>query len=531
MCTPGEVRELGQILASKPKLRGILAIDEGTTGTRAAIVTEAGDIPFLSYRQLETDNPSPGIVEQSFEQLWNATLEVLREAYERAGELGITPIAVAIATQRATASLWDTATGQPFGKGMVWQDTRHSEHLGQLSGSWDTKLREKTGRPAGVRSPYLWAAERLAIEPEIAAAYERGTLMFGTVDTWLAWNLTGGRSHITSPTNVAACGGYDLDSGSYLSDWITELGFPQELLASICDDGGHDLGMLDPSILGMELPIRALIGDQHGAILGLGCFEPHQSTCIHGTGSFVDQILSGRMILGTDLPDAVTGTIGWHSGQTVHAVENFTSATGSALGWLCRQLKMFSDPAEISELASRQTLWSETVPRFIPALTGIRLPVIDTRVRASITGLSLATTREQIAVGMLEGIAQCVAQSVDANATAAGVRPHRIFVGGGLSQSDPLLQMQADLTGVPMLRYPNTDKATVRGASYLAGVNLFWDSLDEAALTMGRPEAFEPKLSDSLAADYTNTWRDSVLAEQRALDEARPSKIQQSAPA
>src|SRR5699024_1932253 len=289
--------------------------------------------------------------------------------------------------------------------------------------------------------------------------------------------------------------------------------------------------MLDPSILGMELPIRALIGDQHGAILGLGCFEPHQSTCIHGTGSFVDQILSGRMILGTDLPDAVTGTIGWHSGQTVHAVENFTSATGSALGWLCRQLKMFSDPAEISELASRQTLWSETVPRFIPALTGIRLPVIDTRVRASITGLSLATTREQIAVGMLEGIAQCVAQSVDANATAAGVRPHRIFVGGGLSQSDPLLQMQADLTGVPMLRYPNTDKATVRGASYLAGVNLFWDSLDEAALTMGRPEAFEPKLSDSLAADYTNTWRDSVLAEQRALDEARPSKIQQSAPA
>lgn len=509
-------------MSNTPSQRGILAIDEGTTGTRAAIVTESGDVPFISYRVLETCSPTPGVVEQSFELLWSVTLEVLREAYARARELNIEPVAVAVANQRATAGLWDSTTGRPYGQAMVWQDTRCAEQLRLLSGDWDPALRSHTGRSAGVRSPYLWASERITAEPEVAIAHSRGTLLFGTVDTWLTWKLTGGRTHVTTPTNVAACGGYDLDTGDYYAEWIRALGFPEKLLPTIHDDGGHDLAFLDPSVLGVELPIRALIGDQHGAILGLGCLDTGQSTCIHGTGSFVDQILADRVAMDAAVPEAVTGTVGWRSGATVPAVENFTAATGSALSWLCRQLQMFADPVEITELASQETLWSRPVPRFVPALTGLRLPVIDTRMRASLTGMGMATTRGEVAVGMLEGIAQCVAQSVDANIAVAGQGPTQLYVGGGLSKSDPLVQMQADLTGVPMLRYPDTDKATLRGASFLAGLGLFWDSLSEASQTMGSPEVFEPGLTQSQASEHTGAWRAAVAAELRELDASEP---------
>ncbi|MCQ9385459.1 FGGY family carbohydrate kinase [Brevibacterium moorei] len=506
-------------MSSNPTQRGILAIDEGTTGTRAAIVTESGDIPYISYRQLETHNPAPGVVEQSFELLWDVTLEVLRDAHARARDLGIEPVAVSVATQRATSGLWDAATGQPYGHAMVWQDTRYAEKLAEYAGDWDAQLRRTTGRPAGVRSPYLWAAERLP-EPEVARALEHGTLRFGTVDTWLTWKLTGGRTYITTPTNLAACGGYDLSRDAYLHDWIAALGFPVELLPEITDDGATELGRLAPEILGAELPIRAVMGDQHGAILGLGCFDAGQSTCIHGTGSFIDQILASRAALDVTVPQAVTGTVGWRAGATVPAVENFTAATGSALNWLCREMRMFVDPLEITELASRETLWTGTAPRFVPALTGIRLPVIDTRVRASISGMDLSTTRGEVAVGMLEGIAQCVAQSVDANVAVAGVRPDRLCVGGGLSQSDPLVQMQADLTGVPMLRYPDTDKATLRGTSFLAGVGLFWDSLPDAAAAMGRPQVFTPQLTDDQRIERTDSWRAFVDRQRAALDAA-----------
>lgn len=225
----------------------------------------------------------------------------------------------------------------------------------------------------------------------------------------------------------------------------------------------------------------------------------------------------------TTVPEAVTGTVGWRSGTTVPAVENFTAATGSALGWLCHQMQMFADPVQITELASRERLWSAPVPRFIPALTGLRLPVIDTRVRASITGMGLATTRGQVAVGMLEGIAQSVAQSVDANIGVAGVRPTQLCVGGGLSKSDPLVQMQADLTGVPMLRYPDTDKATLRGVSFMAGLGLLWSSLQEASETLGVPTVFEPMLTQAQAAQHTGVWRAAVAAELKNLDAADTS--------
>lgn len=503
--------------------RAILTVDEGTTGTRAALVDQDGRIGYISYRTLRTFSPEPGVVEQSFEEIWDTTLEVIRDAHAEAARQGVEVVAVAIANQRATAGLWSRRTGTSYGHGMVWQDTRSADELRGLGAKWDERLRTHTGRPAGVRSPYLWAARRLASEPRLQNAHAAGELAFGTVDSWLVWKLSGHRTSVTSATNVAACGGYDLGTGEYFRDWIEALGFPVDVLPPIIDDGG-EIAVLDESIVGVPLPIRTVIGDQHGAILGLGCFDAGQSTCIHGTGSFVDQLLTDRLELSVDVPEAVMSTLAWRLGTAVPALENYTAATGSALNWVCREMAMFDEPIDISRWASQEELWAGEVPRFIPALTGVRLPRVDTRVRASISGLDLSTTRSRLALGLLEGIAQSVAMSVDANATVAGARPSGICVGGGLSRSEPLVQMQADLTGVPMLRYPDTDKATLRGAAFLAGRGLFWDTPKEAATTMAAPEVFEPSLPDSRRSEYIERWRAGITDQLSELD-SQPATI------
>ncbi|MGC5246246.1 FGGY family carbohydrate kinase [Gordonia sp. DT219] len=500
--------------------KAILAIDEGTTGTRAALVTETGEVRHLTYRPLTLQHPVAGVVEQDFDEIWIETRDAARAVLAHAAAEGVEVVATAIAVQRSSAVLWDAESGRPIGLGMVWQDTRYAEELGDLASVWNPRLQSVTGRVAGVRSPYLWAAHRVREDAQVAAAYRRGALRFGTVDTWLTWNLTGGRRNVTSATNVVACGGYDLAAGIYFDDWIAATGLPTDLLPELVDDGG-ELAHTDPDVLGIRVPIRAVIGDQHAALLGLGCLAPSEGTCIHGTGSFVDQVISSDLVMPATTPDAVVRHIAWKRGGPVLALENYTATTGSALQWACDELAWFSSPQEISALAGKQPLWSRPVPAFAPTLTGVRLPRVETRVRGTLTGLNLATTRVDLAQGMLEGIAQCVARSVDANRSIAGTAPHSVRVGGGLSLSDPLVQLQADLTGLPMLRYWDTDKATVRGAAFLAGLDLIWGSLAEAVATLHVPEVFEPQITEDERRTRIHAWRSVIDAELAELDHNR----------
>lgn len=497
--------------------RAVLSIDEGTTGTRAALVTQDGRVHHLTYRPLTVRHPVPGVVEQDFTEIWQETLDAARTALSLGRAQGIEVVGVAIAVQRSSAVLWNARTGSPLGAGMVWQDTRYSQELADLGENWNERLRTVTGRVAGVRSPYLWAAHRLREEADVAELHAGGVLRYGTVDTWLAWKLTGGRRHVTSATNVVASGGYDLASGGYFTDWIHALGMPVDLLPQIVDDGG-DIAVTDPDVLGIAVPVRSMIGDQHAALIGLGCLHTGQGTCIHGTGSFVDQLIDRGTVNSPAAPDAVVRHVAWKRGESVLALENYTATTGSALQWACDELGWFSSPQEISAFAAKQPLWSRSTPRFAPTLTGIRLPRVETRVQGSLTGLNLATTRTDLAQGMLEGIAQCVARSVDANQAAAGAAPTSIRVGGGLSLSEPLLQLQADLTGLPMLRYQDTDKATVRGSAFLAGLDVLWGSLEEAVGTLGAPETFEPQIGNEERRDRIHAWRSMIDAELAELE-------------
>ncbi|MFD0624092.1 FGGY family carbohydrate kinase [Streptomyces sanglieri] len=206
--------------------RGVLSIDEGTTGTRAGVVLDSGAAHEVFYRSIKVSHPDDLSVEQDPMEIWTATVEVARRAVGRAREEGIGITAVALSTQRATAMLWDRVTGRPLLPAVVWQDRRYAADLTSYEAEWDTALLARQGRPVGARAPFLWAARQIAAHPEVAAAHREGRLLFGTVDTWLIWRLTGGAVHATTPTNAASTGGYLLQRHAWDEEWIGHLGFP-----------------------------------------------------------------------------------------------------------------------------------------------------------------------------------------------------------------------------------------------------------------------------------------------------------------
>ncbi|WP_066300901.1 FGGY family carbohydrate kinase [Arthrobacter luteolus] len=483
----------------------ILSIDEGTTGTRAAWVTADGTVHGEEYRRLQVSTPRAGVVEQDAGEILAKTLEVCRIVVQRAAEAGYELKAAAIATQRATAVLWDTVSGHPLVPAMVWQDTRHAAGLEALGSTWNEHLIQTVGRPAGVRSPYLWAAHHLRDSPAVAEAYAAKRLGFGTMETWLLWNLTRERAYVATSTNATSAGAYVLAEHRYEIPWIEALEFPVEILPELRQDA-EELGHTDPRLLGLELPIRAAVGDQHAGTVGLGCLDAGQAMCVHGTGSFVDLVTGPRLPENPGLYDGTLTLTGWRRNhRSVYAVETFTATTGSALDWLCGSLGWFESAVQISELAALASGANGVM--FVPALTGIRVPVVEPRVRASLSGLSMATSRSEVAYAVLEGIAHSVASSVHANEEVAGVSVTEIRVGGGMSGSDPLIQMQADLTGIPMRRMPATGTASLRGAAFLAGADgLLWDSLETAARALGPGERFEPAISASEREERRSMW-------------------------
>lgn len=496
----------------------ILCIDEGTSGTRAAVVGRDGQVSAQDYLPLEIHCPRPGVVEQDADLLLERTLDVCRRAIARAQGCGQQIVALAIANQRCSAVLWDTATGRSLAPIMVWQDSRHREELALLAGDWDARLIRHAGRPVGVRSPYLWAARKLREDAAVARAWQQRRLAFGTIDSWLLWHLSDARAVVTTPTNVTSGNAYALGDHRYLQDWLDALEFPAELLPRLCEDV-QDFGRTRTELLGLAVPILACAGDQHAAAVGLGCLERGQALCVHGTGSFVD------VLTGTNLPahdaaheSSLTMTARRMGGVSRYAIETYVPTTGSALNWICEKLQWFDNPQQISTLAGEAETPADLV--FIPALTGLRLPAMEPGARASISGVSMATSRPQLARSILEGIAHSVASCVQADEAASGTEVGELLVGGGLSGSDALLQIQADLGGLPVRRLADTDKASLRGIAFMAGSSgLLWDGLEQACATLRTEAVFDPRMAADERGERRRIWRARVgdeLARARA---------------
>ena len=494
--------------------RGILAIDEGTTGTRAGIVYDDGAAGEVFYRTVKVTHPDPLSVEQDAMEIWTATLDVARRALAAAADEGTEVTSVALTTQRATAILWDRVTGLPLLPAVVWQDRRYARDLLAYEAEWDPVLLARTGRPVGSRAPFLWAARQLAERPEVAAAHREGRLLFGTVDTWLIWQLTGGATHATTASNAASSGGYLLREHAWFEEWIAHQGFPVELLPELrADDGdGEGFGLTDADTLGVSVPLAASMGDQHAALLALGGLDAGRGMCVYGTGAFVDVSTGLDPAMPRPDIDGVLAQPGWrHGGVTQYSLEAYASTTGSALRWLCEDLGLFGSPQEIGELAAQGGFRSGG-PRFVPALAGVRVPVWRPEATGSLSGLSLATTRADVARAVLEGLAHSVCDLIDGVAATMGSPFTQLRVGGGVSGSDPLMRIQADLVGMPLERVADSATASLRGSAYLAGASTgIWTSLAEAVEARPSGVVFEPEAPPEVREQQRTAWRALTL--------------------
>lgn len=486
----------------------VIAIDAGTTGVRSFAIDERGTPLGFTYREFTQHFPHPGWVEHDAEEIWDAVVATLAELVETLDQ----PIAaIGITDQRETVVVWDRSTGRPRHRAIVWQDRRTAARCEQLEADGALDLvRSTTGL---VLDPYFsgtkleWLLREGGVEAD-------DDLLFGTVDSWIVWKLTGG-VHATDGSNASRTMLYDIRTNEWSAEMCDLLGVPMRILPEIRPSSGRFGVTSDAVPTGPGRPISGIAGDQQAALFGQACFTPGQAKNTYGTGSFV------LMNVGTTCPEPVEGllsTVAWTldgpSGpETTYAYEGAIFATGAAIQWLRDGLGIITDAAETGPLAESVDDSGGVV--FVPALAGLGAPHWDPRARGTIVGLTRGTGRAEIVRATVEAIAFQSRDVVDAMADAAGQGVTDLRVDGGASVMDLLLQLQADQLGVPVIRAA-VPETTALGAAYLAGIaEGVWAGTDDVAANWASDRTFSPAADRTRAeADYARWCR----AVERSLD-------------
>lgn len=481
----------------------VIAIDAGTTGVRSFAIDERGVPLGFTYREFTQHFPESGWVEHDANEIWDAVVATLAELVDSLDQ----PVAaIGITDQRETVVLWDKVTGQPRHRAIVWQDRRTASRCEQLEADGALDLvRQTTGL---VLDPYFsgtkieWLLNEGGVEAD-------DNLLFGTIDSWLVWKLTGG-VHITDGSNASRTMLYDIRTNQWSDEMCDLLGVPSSILPEIRPSSGR-FGVTTADIpTGAGIPISGVAGDQQAALFGQACFSPGQAKNTYGTGSFV------LMNVGTTCPEPVDGlltTVAWTldgpSGpETTYAYEGAIFATGAAIQWLRDGLGIIDDVAETGPLAESVTDTGGVV--FVPALTGLGAPYWDPRARGTIVGLSRGTGRAEIVRATVESMAYQSRDVVDAMAAAAGTAIQDLRVDGGASVMDVLLQFQADQLGVPVIR-SSVAETTALGAAYLAGIaEGVWDGVEDVAANWAADRTFSPAADRTAADDAYALWQRAV---------------------
>jgi glycerol kinase len=486
----------------------VIAIDAGTTGVRAYAVDERGLPAGWSYREFPQYFPRPGWVEHDPLEIWHAVRATLAELAIDLERNDHQIAAVGITNQRETVVVWDRRTGQPLHRAIVWQDRRTAARCDELREHGHLDLvRSTTGL---VLDPYF-SATKLEWLLRTGGVEEGPHLAFGTVDSWVLWNLTGGAVHATDPSNASRTMLFDLRTLEW-SDELCELfGAPPACLPEVRPTSGRfgltsgDTGLPD------GLPVGGIAGDQQAALFGQACFEPGMTKNTYGTGSFV------LMHVGATCPPPVDGlltTVGWvlADGTTAYALEGAIFVTGAAIQWMRDGLGLITEAAEIGPLAS--TVADTEGVYLVPAFTGLGSPYWDPYARGAIVGLTRGAGRAHVARAIVEAMTYQTRDAVDAMCAAAGREVTALRADGGASVMDLLLQLQADQLQVPVAR-PTIQETTALGAAYLAGLaEGVWSSLDELASHWALDKEFTPQTSRGAADQRYAGW-------QRAVERAR----------
>jgi glycerol kinase len=481
----------------------ILALDQGTTSSRAIAFDARGQAMALAQREFAQHFPQPGWVEHDADEIWSSQLAVAREVVERLGRL---PTAIGITNQRETTVLWDRATGQPVARAIVWQDRRTVAHCEALRASGQHVAIERT---TGLVLDAYFSATKLAWlldqVPGARARAQAGELAFGTVDSWLIWQLTGGRVHVTDPSNASRTLLMDLATQRWDPTMLEIFGIPQAVLPEIVPSSGL-IAETDPSLFGQAIAIGGVAGDQQAATFGQACFSRGQAKNTYGTGCFM-------LMNAGDHPRASThrliGTLGWRiAAGSTWCLEGSVFMAGATVQWLRDGLGLIERASDIEALAASVPDTGDVW--LVPAFAGLGAPDWDGRARGLMIGMTRGTTRAHLARAALESIALQSADLMTAMNADAGAPITELRVDGGAARNDLLMQMQADLAGVPVLR-PAMTETTAFGAAALAGLaSGFWSGLDQIAACWQLERRFEPQLDEGTRESRRARWREAV---------------------
>lgn len=484
----------------------ILALDQGTTSSRAIVFDRDGNIVSVAQRPTAQSYPEPGWVNQDATEIWSSTLAVAREAIARSAGRGRGIAAIGIANQRETTILWDRATGEPVAPAIVWQSRQSA---GLVQDLLDRGLGDLIQTTTGLVPDAYFSATKIAWllnrDPELRRRTEAGEIAFGTVDSWLLWNLSGGRVHATDAANASRTMLFDIRAGAWSEALLSELAIPPALLPEVRPNQSRFLET-EPSLFEVSLPVLGSAGDQQAALFGQACFEAGQAKNTYGTGSF---LLMNTGEEPTSSRHRLLTTIAWRlDHRTTYALEGAIFNTGSAVQWLRDGLGIIENAAEVESLAA-------SVPDsggvgFVPAFTGLGSPHWDAEARGTIAGITRGTTAGHLARATLEAIAFQTRDVVDAMCKDSGIELRELRVDGGAAANNLLMQIQADVLGVPVVR-PRSVETTALGAAYLAGLGAgFWGTQDELAMHWSIDRRFEPSWSEAERDSRYARWLDTV---------------------
>jgi glycerol kinase len=482
----------------------VLALDQGTTSSRSILFDHTGAIVAVAQREFAQHFPQPGWVEHDATEIWTSQQATIAEVLERAAVAPADLAAVGITNQRETVVLWERATGHPIAPAIVWQDRRTAERCDALRcAGHEAMVSARTGLlldPYFSATKLAWLLDHL---PGARARAERGELCFGTVDSWLAWNLTGGE-HITDVSNASRTLLLNLHTGQWDPDLLALFKVPAACLPQVVPSSA-DLG-LKARIGGQEVPLTGIAGDQQAALFGQTCFTPGMAKNTYGTGCFM------LMNTGTrPLPSAhrLLATVAWEcAGQRQYALEGSVFIGGAVVQWLRDGLGLIARSAEVEALAASVPDSGGVV--FVPAFTGLGSPHWDAYARGTLIGLTRGTGRAHIARAALESIAFQSAELLAAMQADAAQPLIELRVDGGATANNLLMQFQADLLGVPVVR-PKVIETTALGAAYLAGLARgFWSSQQDLAAIWQMDRQFEPAISRDQAGEWMRRWSRAV---------------------
>ena len=480
-----------------------MALDQGTTSSRCIIFDRAGAMRSVAQKEFRQHYPKPGWVEHDAAEIWDTTLEVARRAMQQEGLTAADIAAIGITNQRETTVVWDKATGEPVCPAIVWQCRRTAPMADALvAAGWSDRIREKTGL---VPDAYFSGTKLRWILDNVPGARQRaeaGELLFGTIDTWLIWKLTGGRAHVTDVTNASRTMLFDIRRLRWDAELLELFGIPEQMLPKV-QPSSCIYGESDVELFGGKIPVAGAAGDQQSALFGQCCFEAGDVKNTYGTGCFLLMHTGAEPVFSKN--GLITTIAASGPGKIRYALEGSVFTAGAAVQWLRDELALIPDAAasEACALAAEDTGGVYVVPAF----TGMGAPYWNQYARGTITGITRGFTRNQLIRATLESIAYQTCDICRAMESDAGVKLTRLRVDGGASANNFLMQFQSDLLGAEVLR-PACIETTALGAAYLAGLAVgYWKDTADIRQNRQTGRIFLPEMSEDSRAELKKGWQ------------------------